>query len=207
MLRLRTLLTRSLALAALSALCVFALAACGSQRATTKRAAATTAKASVTAKKTLYIYSGLPHNGPLSAQAHQIEQGIEFALAQAKHRVGAYQIKYEPLSDSTPPRSSRARSRKKRATAAPSHGWNATATVASAEQAARNPQTVAYIGDLNTSATELSLPILNQAGDRAAHPWQQLSGADGQADGRDRTGRTGQVLPPGPADIAAPGPK
>lgn len=164
MLRLRTLLTRSLALAALSALCVFALAACGSQRATTKRAAATTAKASVIAKKTLYIYSGLPHNGSLSAQAHQIEQGIEFALAQAKHRVGAYQIKYEPLSDSTPPRSSRARSRKKRAPAAPSHGWNAVATVKSAETAARNPQTVAYVGDLNTGATELSLPILNQAG-------------------------------------------
>ena len=34
----------------------------------------------------------------------------------------------------------------------------------SAETAARNPQTVAYVGDLNTGATELSLPDPNQAG-------------------------------------------
>ncbi len=167
MLRLRTLLTRSLALAALAALCVFVLAACGSQRPTSKRADATSAKASAAANKTkttLDIYSGLPHNGPQSAEAHQIEQGIEFALARAHHQVGPYQIKYRPLSDSTPPRSSHARSRKRKGTAAPSQGWSPAATVKSAETAARTQQTVAYIGDLNTGATELSLPILNQAG-------------------------------------------
>jgi branched-chain amino acid transport system substrate-binding protein len=44
------------------------------------------------------------------------------------------------------------------------NGWNPEATVSNAERAARNPQTIAYIGDLSSDATELSLPILNQAG-------------------------------------------
>ncbi len=45
-----------------------------------------------------------------------------------------------------------------------SHGWNPAATIQSAVTAARNQQTVAYIGDLDSGATQLSLPILNQAG-------------------------------------------
>jgi branched-chain amino acid transport system substrate-binding protein len=161
MLRLGTLLTRSLALAAL---CALALAACGSQHPTSTTTTTTGAKATDASSKTLYIYSSLPHNGPQAAESHQIEQGVEFALANVKHRVGSYLIKYRHLSDSTPQRSSRARPGRRKGALIPSHGWNAAATVTSAETAARSPQTVAYIGDLDSGATQLSLPILNQAG-------------------------------------------
>jgi branched-chain amino acid transport system substrate-binding protein len=159
MLRLRTLLTRSLAPAAL---CALAVAACGgsSQHPETASLAASTAKTSVR-DKTLYIYSGLPHSGPLAAESQQIEQGIRFVLDGAKHQAGeGYTVRYTALSDTSPP-PSRKRSKRR---AAPSHGGNQMATVRAAERAARNPETVAYIGDLNSGATELSLPILNQAG-------------------------------------------
>ncbi len=166
MLRLGILLTRSLAPAAL---CALALAACGSTRPTSTTTTTTTtagAKATAASTKMLHIYSSLPHNGPQKADSHQIEQGIRFALAQARehHWLGANLVRYKALSDSMPQRSSRARRGRRKGALIPSHGWNAIATIRSAVQAARDPQTVAFIGDLDSGATQLSLPILNQAG-------------------------------------------
>ena len=163
MLRLGTLLTRSLALAAL---CALALAACGSQRATSTTTTTTGAKATDASSETLDIYSSLPHNGPQQAESRQIEQGIRFALAQAQehHWLDSGHVRYTALSDSTPQRSSRDVPGEEEGALIPSHGWNATASITSALQAARDLHTVAFIGDLDSGATQLSLPILNQAG-------------------------------------------
>jgi branched-chain amino acid transport system substrate-binding protein len=156
MLRLRTLLTLSLAPAA----CALAVAACGgAQQAATIPTATTSATAPGHETK-LFVYSGLPLNGPQRTDALQIEQGIRFALGTAHYRAHSYSIRYVARSDSA---SSRSRTRRKRAVT-PSRGWNQVATANAAEAAARNPRTVAYIGDLDSGATELSLPILNQAG-------------------------------------------
>ncbi len=162
MLRLRTLLTRSLAPAG----CALAVAACGgSQSAATTPTARTSATGPGHDTKVL-IYSGLPLDGPRRADSLQIEQGIRFALRRAHYRaqshdhVNSYSIKYVARSDSTPPPSRR---RHKRAVTA-TRGWNQVATANAAVAAAGNPRTVAYIGDLDSGATELSLPILNQAG-------------------------------------------
>ncbi len=158
---LRTLLTRSLA----PALCALGVAACGGSQpapasTTTTTRPSSTARAADT--HTLFIYSSLPHNGPQRAKSRQVEQGIDFELKWATdhHQMAGYQVKYRALSDSTPPR----RRRHGKVKVLPSRGWNANATVQRAQQAARNPQTVAYVGDLDSGATELSLPILNQAG-------------------------------------------
>ena len=167
MLQLGILLKRSLAPAAL---CALGLAACGSQSGSSTSSTLTGSAASGAKTQTLYIYSSLPHNGPQAAESHQIEQGMRFALDQPKvhHIVRSdgvtYRIEYQALSDSTPVRSTHTGSRKKRPASTASHGWNEQATVVSAEKAARNPETVAFIGDLNSGATQLSLPILNQAG-------------------------------------------
>jgi len=210
MLRLGTLLTRS---SALAALCALAVVACGSQHVASRpadsagaststpaaRAPATGVKGSAAADttKTLYIYSGLPHNGPQSGESRQIEQGIRFALAQVHHRVLGYQIRYKPLSDSTPQTAPRSRSgQRKKPKLLPSRGWNATATVRSAEQAARNADTVAYVGDLDSGATELSLPILNQAG------IVQLTPGSGYPGLTDKV--TGVTMTPGEPDIYYP---
>jgi len=170
MLRLGTLLTRRLAPAAV---CALAIAACGSSQKPSVTATTTTGAApSHNNTKMVRIYSSLPESGSDAARSRQIEAGIKVALAQAHDKAGGFTVKYTALCDTTPPRhrSHPPTSRGKLSTAAraASHrctgNWNATAAADKAEQAARNPQTVAYIGDLNSGATALSLPILNQAG-------------------------------------------
>jgi branched-chain amino acid transport system substrate-binding protein len=159
MLRLGTLLKRTLVPAVL---CALALAACGSQpRAPRGRTATTTtAGKRVTHPKPLvYIYSSLPQHGPEGADSAQIQQGIELALHRTHSRVPRFRIRYKALDDSLVKHSRRGKIPVFKGT-----GWNQSQTVKMAEKAARNPQTVAYIGDLDSGATALSLPILNQAG-------------------------------------------
>jgi branched-chain amino acid transport system substrate-binding protein len=171
MVRLGTLLIRRLAFAAL---CALAIAACGSKQ---KPSSTTTTTSAAPGKdgSTVAIYSSLPDSGAEAAHSHQIETGIELALSQAHDKAGNFKVDYTQhtqLCDSAMPRkrphaptsrgtlSTRARTDTHKC----SGNWSPTAVVHNAEQAARNPQTVAYIGDLDSGATALSLPILNQAG-------------------------------------------
>lgn len=172
MLRLRTLLTRSLAPALA---CAVAVAACGGAKHAAQPAAATTLKPRPPSTKTLYIYSGLPQHGPEQIDALQIERGIRFALAwaRARHQLDGYRVRYQALDDSALPTHRHRHGKSKPAT---SHGWNPAAAVSAAEVAAGNPQTVAYIGDLDSGATELSLPILNEAGIAQLTPGSGYSG-------------------------------
>ncbi len=131
-------------------LCAVAVSACGAGH----RSGATTSTYGATSSvprgaRTVYIYSSLPLNGPQRAASLQIQRGIALALHSRPYHdhVGGYQVRYRALSDST-----------RRL----GH-WSAAQTVRNAELVARNPQAVAYIGDLDSGATELSLPILNQA--------------------------------------------
>jgi branched-chain amino acid transport system substrate-binding protein len=168
MVRLGTLLIRRLAPAGV---CALAISACGS----TQKPASTTATTTTTPGKgssTVAIYSSLPESGADAAKSRQIETGIRLALHQAHYKAGKFKIAYKPLCDSAAPRkrSHAPTSRGKISTGARtdtrkcSGSWNQTAVVENAEKAASNRQTVAYIGDLNSGATALSLPILNQAG-------------------------------------------
>lgn len=178
MVRLGTLLIRRLVPAAI---CATAIVACGASSpqkpattASTPAAGTATSKTSKTASLTeVKIYSSLPESGSDAAQSRQIETGIQFALKQAHHRAGQrFQISYKPLCDSSPSRhrsSSRTpTSRSKIATVRTAvhctGSWNQTVVANNAEKAASDPRTVAYIGDLNSGATAVSLPILNQAG-------------------------------------------
>jgi branched-chain amino acid transport system substrate-binding protein len=156
MLRLGTLLKRTLAPAAV---CALALSACGSQHkppATTRTASG---KPSAKSKQTVYIYSSLPHNGPEATASAQIESGIRLALHGTHLSVPGFRIRYEALDDSIVKRSRRGKIPVFKGT-----GWNPQQTLKNAERAARQPQAVAYIGDLDSGATMLSLPILNEAG-------------------------------------------
>jgi branched-chain amino acid transport system substrate-binding protein len=163
MVRLGTLLTRRLAPAVV---CALAVTACGS----TQKSTTTPAKTPGHNSTTVAIYSSLPDSGAEAAQSHQIETGIRLALKQADNKAGKnFVVAYKQLCDSAvPPK--RPHAPTSRGTGARtdarvcSGNWSQAAVVSNAEKAARNPQTVAYIGDLNSGATELSLPILNQAG-------------------------------------------
>ena len=137
-------LARSKALVAcLAVLAVAALSACGGSSDNRSGGAAGT---SGTAGK-VDIYSSLPLRGPSSAEAIPLENGIRLALAQAHDKAGPFTVMYTALDDSTG-----------------AGGWDATQTAANAHEAAADPRAVYYIGEFDDDASEVSMPILNQAG-------------------------------------------
>ena len=177
MVRLEKLLKRTLAPAAL---CALAVSACGSQQPTSTAATTSTATATTpgTSNDTVWIYSSLPSAGPDRAEATEIRNGIAVALqpALAAKSFHGFHVRYRELNDSfirrvshrhgatSPSTGDKTHSGSTITTAGNTDGWNATATAENAHIAASNPETIAYIGDLNSGATEISLPILNQAG-------------------------------------------
>jgi branched-chain amino acid transport system substrate-binding protein len=94
------------------------------------------------------VYSSLPLQGASRPQTTAMVQGIRLALKQANNKAGDFTIKYESLDDST----------------AQAGAWTPEATSANARKAAQDDSAVAYIGEFNSGASAISLPILNEAG-------------------------------------------
>ena len=86
--------------------------------------------------------------GSSNAQTIPLVNGIKLALAQANNKAGNFTVKYIELDDST----------------AAAGKWDPTQTGANARQAAGDPKAVFYIGEFNSGASEVSIPITNQAG-------------------------------------------
>lgn len=98
--------------------------------------------------KQLTIYSSLPLQGPSGPISQQIVAGEKLALADAKGRVGSLTVSYVSLDDSSPTTGE----------------WDPGVTAANAKAAAQDPTTIAYLGDYNSGATAVSLPLINAAG-------------------------------------------
>jgi len=97
---------------------------------------------------TIDIYSSLPLQGSSSVQTIPVVNGIKLALAQAGGKAGKFTVNYISLDDST----------------AAAGKWDPSQTAANARKAASDPKTVYYIGEFNSGASEISIPILNQDG-------------------------------------------
>jgi branched-chain amino acid transport system substrate-binding protein len=96
--------------------------------------------------KTLTVYSSLPLQGAQRPQTTDMVKGIELALEQAGGKAGEFTIKYESLDDST----------------AQAGSWTPEATTANARKAAQDDSTALYIGEFNSGASAVSIPILNE---------------------------------------------
>jgi len=107
-----------------------------------------TAPAASGVGKQLTIYSSLPLQGPSGPISQQIVAGEKLALADAKGRVGSLTVSYVSLDDSSPTTGE----------------WDPGVTAANAKAAAQDPTTIAYLGDYNSGATAVSLPLVNAAG-------------------------------------------
>ncbi|HET9103141.1 MAG TPA: branched-chain amino acid ABC transporter substrate-binding protein [Solirubrobacteraceae bacterium] len=94
------------------------------------------------------IYSSLPLQGASTAQTDPLVNGIKLALSQAGGKAGKFSVNYQSLDDST----------------AAAGKWDPGQTAANARKAAADPKAVYYIGEFNSGASEVSIPILNQAG-------------------------------------------
>src|SRR3954471_318928 len=98
--------------------------------------------------KSVTIYSSLPLQGSSRASTTDLVNGAKLALEQAGGKAGNTTVKYVSLDDST----------------AQAGDWTAEATSANARKAAQDKSTALYIGEFNSGASAVSLPILNEAG-------------------------------------------
>ncbi|MEA2253072.1 MAG: branched-chain amino acid transport system substrate-binding protein [Solirubrobacteraceae bacterium] len=98
--------------------------------------------------KTVSVYSSLPLQGASKDQTNAMVKGMELALSQANNKAGDVTVKYTSLDDST----------------AQAGAWDPQQTASDARKAAQDKSAVAYIGEFNSGASVISVPILNQVG-------------------------------------------
>jgi branched-chain amino acid transport system substrate-binding protein len=128
---------------------LLALGACGSSSSSSSSSSGGgSSGASSGGGKAVDIYSSLPLQGASTAQTQPMVNGIKLALSEAGGKVGQWTVNYQSLDDST----------------AAAGKWDPGQTAANARKAAADPKAVYYIGEFNSGASEVSIPILNQAG-------------------------------------------
>jgi branched-chain amino acid transport system substrate-binding protein len=80
--------------------------------------------------------------------AQAVIGGEALALSQVHYRLGHFQLVFKPLDDSTPQRGE----------------WDPGQTTLNARIAVKDPTTIGYIGDFNSGASAISIPVLNRLG-------------------------------------------
>ncbi|HEV3229791.1 MAG TPA: branched-chain amino acid ABC transporter substrate-binding protein [Solirubrobacteraceae bacterium] len=112
------------------------LAACGSSGGGTKISG-----------NTLTIYSSLPLQGASRVNSEATVNGEKLALAAIGAKIGSYTVNYTSLDDST----------------AQAGKWDPGQTSTNARKAASDKTTIGYLGEFNSGASAISIPILNRA--------------------------------------------
>ena len=95
---------------------------------------------------TLTIYSSLPLQGPDRDRARDMVNAIKLALQEAGGKVGPFNLTYVPLDSATPEAGT----------------WTADKVLDNARTAVRDVNAIAYIGERDSAATALSLPLTNE---------------------------------------------
>jgi branched-chain amino acid transport system substrate-binding protein len=95
----------------------------------------------------LTVYSSLPLQGASRPQSEDVIKGIRLALKQRGGKAGDWSIKYVSLDDST----------------AAAGKWEPGQTAANARKVAQDDNAIAYLGEFNSGASAISMPITNEA--------------------------------------------
>ncbi len=127
---------------------VIGIVACGSSSNSSSSSASSGSSGSSSSGKTVDFYSSLPLQGASTAQTTPMVNGMKLALQQAGGKAGQWTVKYTSLDDST----------------AAAGKWDPGQTAADARKAASDTKAVYYMGEFNSGASEVSIPILNEAG-------------------------------------------
>ena len=96
--------------------------------------------------RTLTIYSSLPLHGPDRERARDMVNAIKLAMQESGGKIGALSVTYVSLDAST----------------AEEDGWTRDKVLDNARTAVKDLNAIAYIGDLDSAATALSLPMTNE---------------------------------------------
>ncbi len=94
------------------------------------------------------MYVSVPLNGPSAVSGTAVVNGARLALARAGRRIGRFRIAVAQLNDATPTRGE----------------WDPGRTTDDARLAVRDPTAIGYVGELDSGASAVSIPILNRAG-------------------------------------------
>jgi branched-chain amino acid transport system substrate-binding protein len=116
---------------------------------------------------TLTIYSSLPLQGASRVQGAATVNGAKLALKQTGGKVGKFKVVYKSLDDST----------------AQAGKWDPGQTSTNARKAASDKTTIAVIGEFNSGASAISIPILNRAGIAQISPSNTAVGLTSNAAG------------------------
>jgi branched-chain amino acid transport system substrate-binding protein len=148
-----------------------ALTACGDQ--------SSTDGAPQSGSGTVTIYSSLPMYGPEHARSRDMVDAIKLALDDAHGKAGALNVTYVSLDSST----------RQNAT------WTSDNVLANARTAVHDFNAIAYIGDSDSAATALSLPLTNEGGILQVSPTSAYDGLT--RPGGVRTGEPERFYPSG----------
>lgn len=121
-----------------------AVAACGSSN---KSSSSTSSSGGGGGGNSVNVYSSLPFDPTDAKQTNDVVKGEKLALSQVNNTVGPCKITYKSLDDST----------------AQAGQWDAGQTSANARKAAQDKSAIAYLGEFNSGASAISIPITNQA--------------------------------------------
>jgi branched-chain amino acid transport system substrate-binding protein len=119
---------------------------------------------------TVNVYSSLPLQGASRPQTTAMVDGIKLALEQAGGKAGETSVKYTSLDDST----------------AQAGTWTPEATQANARKVAGDDAAVAYIGEFNSGASAVSIPILNEVPIAQVSPANTAVGLTSDEPGADK---------------------
>jgi branched-chain amino acid transport system substrate-binding protein len=119
---------------------------------------------------TVNVYSSLPLQGAQRLQTTAMVNGIKLALEQAGGKAGDTTVKYTSLDDST----------------AQAGTWTPEAASANARKVAQDDSAVAYIGEFNSGASAISIPILNEVPVAQVSPANTAVGLTSDEPGADK---------------------
>jgi branched-chain amino acid transport system substrate-binding protein len=159
-----------------------AVTACGSSSSSSSSSSGSSSAASGGGGgSTVDIYSSLPLQGASTSQTDPLVNGMKLALSQAGNKAGKYAVKFTSLDDST----------------AAAGKWDPGQTAANARKVAGDPKAVYYIGEFNSGASEISIPILNQAGVPMVSPANTYVGLTTSIPGASLPGEPTKYYPTG----------
>lgn len=133
----------ALRLAALTAACSLLFAACGGGD---SRAAGEDDQ--IEGTRTLTVYTSMPMHGPSGVTGRDAVNAIKLALDEAQGRAGLFGINFVALDAATPE----------------AEGWTEDRVLENARRAISDSGAIAYIGELASGASALSIPVLNEGG-------------------------------------------
>ncbi len=97
---------------------------------------------------TLSVYVGVPLDGASAKIGASIANAASMALAAVHARIGRYQIVLKRFDETTPTRG----------------GWDPGQTSDNVRDLVADPTAIGYLGDVDSGASAITIPVLNRAG-------------------------------------------